>query len=57
MTPTTYAKLPERPGSRHYMITWDQGWRCGILAAGLYEHHADWLLALIDGQPLPEPPP
>lgn len=51
-----YAKVREAPGSNLFMITCDEGWRSSILATGLWERVADWLIGLIQGQPMPHIP-
>lgn len=37
--------------SNLFLITWNEGWRSGILATGLYESDADWLLKLLGRRP------
>ena len=51
-----YAKLRERLGSNLFMITCDEGWRSSILATGMYEPVADWLISKVQGLPLPHTP-
>ena len=51
-----YAKLRERPDSNLFMITADEGWRSSIVATGMYEPVADWLISKMQGQPLPHTP-
>lgn len=48
-----YAMVAENPGraTQRYLITWDEGWRQGIVAEGMYEPAARWLLTLMDGRP------
>lgn len=49
---------PERPiyrkvrpeGSRLFHIECDEGWRSSIVATGMYEWAADWLLVVLDRQ-------
>lgn len=48
-----YAKVREREDSRLWMITVDEGWRKSIVAEGMYEPVADWLLSLMDGKSFP----
>lgn len=37
--------------TRMFMITCDEGWRSSIVCADVYEHVADWLLAILGRQP------
>lgn len=50
-----YAKIPEASGSNLFILQCDEGWRTTVVASGMYEHVADWLISLIQGKPFPHP--
>lgn len=48
-----YARVPQSHGSTLWMITWDEGWRSGILCSSMYEADADFLLTVLGRKPRP----
>jgi hypothetical protein len=36
-----------------WMVTVDEGWRSTIVASGMYEYVADWLVEQLQGKPFP----
>lgn len=56
MTRPLYKKVRENVGSNMFMITCDEGWRQSIIATGMYEPVADWLISKVQGQPMPHTP-
>lgn len=51
-----YAKVRENTSSNLFMITCDEGWRFAVIATGMYEPVADWLISQVQGKPLPHTP-
>jgi hypothetical protein len=52
-----YRKVRHWPDSALCLIEVDEGWRSTVVASGMYEHVADWLVGQIQGKPMPEPCP
>lgn len=46
-----YGKQRESETSNLWMITCNEGWRSSIVATGMYEWAADWLLEVLGRQP------
>jgi hypothetical protein len=40
-----------------WFITCNEGWRSSIVCERMYQHDADWLLAILNGQPNGHPYP
>lgn len=51
-----YYKVRERIGSNLFMVMCDEGWRVSVLATGMWERVADWIIASVQGQPMPHIP-
>jgi hypothetical protein len=39
-----------------WMVTVNEGWRSTIVASGMYEYVADWLVLELQGKVFPRPP-
>jgi hypothetical protein len=50
-----YTKHRLGPGSNLWLISVNEGWRSTIVASGMYENTADWLIEQIQGKPFPWP--
>lgn len=46
-----YAKVPQEGTSDQWAVTWDEGWRSGVLCEGMYEHDADLVLRALGRRP------
>lgn len=46
-----YWKVKQEEGRNHFMIVCDEGWRSSIVATGMYEWTADWLLEVLGRRP------
>lgn len=46
-----YSKMRQPDTNGMYMIACDEGWRSSIVATGMYEWAADWLLGVLGRRP------
>lgn len=48
-----YTKGKQANSKNLWYIQADEGWKTSVLCVGMYEWQADWLLSLIQYQPMP----